>query len=44
MANEKIIVTVEFVDEKDVPPDTLARMEMNAQAFKHAAGRMMHEE
>lgn len=44
MAKEKITVTVEFVDEKDVPPETLARMEMNAQAFKRTAGRMMHEE
>jgi hypothetical protein len=42
--NEKIKIEVCFVDEKDVPPETLARMEMNAQAFKRTAGRMMHEE
>ena len=42
--NEKIKIEVCFVDEKDVPPETLARIEMNAKAFNHAAGRMMHEE
>ena len=28
-SKEKITVTVEFVDEKDVPPETLARMHEN---------------